>query len=229
LRGFGEGVGRELRRERTPFLLGDVEFDVEKLSSMVYVWTRNISDRYPCVLDKDGPVPVLPGLAFGFGLPFPYRYPDYERPWRFFESAYFELERFYKRRDLKLDGLDRDKLTGIFRERLTRFVTVRSGEDEAPTPRTAVALGAARAGFTSVVSPYLNLEIQTEEPGLRIHYTPAYFIDWSHVFGSPTTPLAGWILPGRYKFGGMRMNGEFLIDNANFDVPPISTARLVLI
>ena len=31
-------------------------------------------------------------------------------------------------------------------------------------------------------------------------------------FGAPTTPLGGWILPGRYKFGAMQLNGEFLID-----------------
>jgi hypothetical protein len=92
-----------------------------------------------------------------------------------------------------------------------------------------MALGAAPADRPVRSNPYLEVEIHTEESGLRIHYTPSYFIDWSNVFGAPTTPLSGWILPGRYKFGAMRANGELLTDNSNFDVPPTTTAHLVLV
>jgi len=88
-------------------------------------------------------------------------------------------------------------------------------------------VGAAAAGFTTI--PKLRqFTIHTAQPGLRVHYTPAYFINWSNVFGSPTSPVAGWLQAGRYKFGGMDANGNFKFDNANFDAPPLTSAQLVL-
>ncbi len=88
-------------------------------------------------------------------------------------------------------------------------------------------LAAAAAGFTTV--PRLRqFTVHTATSGLRIHYTPAYFINWSNVFGSPTSPVAGWLQAGRYKFGGMDASANFRFDNANFDSPPLTSATLVL-
>ncbi len=47
----------------------------------------------------------------------------------------------------------------------------------------------------------LRVLVSCLTPGLRIHISPAYFISWVF-FGSPTTPVAGYVLPGRYVFAG---------------------------
>jgi len=47
----------------------------------------------------------------------------------------------------------------------------------------------------------LQVHVSCITPGLRIHVSPAYFISWVY-FGSPTTPVASYLLPGRYIFAG---------------------------
>jgi hypothetical protein len=47
----------------------------------------------------------------------------------------------------------------------------------------------------------MQVQVSCLTPGLRIHISPAYFITWVY-FGSPTTPVAGYVLPGRYVFAG---------------------------
>jgi len=78
-----------------------------------------------------------------------------------------------------------------------------------PPPPPAVGAG---GGF--------QVQVSCRTPGLRIHISPAYFINWVF-FGSPTTPVAGYVLPGRYVFAG---DGPMLPrrrrDPAVFCIPP---------
>jgi|GEM_PF-2121428 len=65
----------------------------------------------------------------------------------------------------------------------------------------------------------LRVQVSCLTPGLRIHVAPAYFINWVF-FGSPTTPVSGYVLPGRYVFAG---DGPMLPkrtrDNGVFSIP----------
>jgi len=47
----------------------------------------------------------------------------------------------------------------------------------------------------------LQVQVSCLTPRLRIHISPAYFVSWVY-FGSPTTPVANYVLPGRYIFAG---------------------------
>jgi hypothetical protein len=47
----------------------------------------------------------------------------------------------------------------------------------------------------------LQVQVSCLTPGLRLHISPAYFISWVY-FGSPTTPVSSYVLPGRYIFAG---------------------------
>lgn len=66
----------------------------------------------------------------------------------------------------------------------------------------------------------LQVQVSCSTPGLRIHVSPAYFINWIF-FGSPTTPVTGYVSPGRYIFAG---DGPMLPrrtkDNGVFCIPP---------
>jgi hypothetical protein len=63
-----------------------------------------------------------------------------------------------------------------------------SGSGGAPPPGQGAAGG-------------LQVQVSCGTPGLRIHVAPAYFINWVF-FGSPTTPVSSYLLPGRYVFAG---------------------------
>ena len=86
-----------------------------------------------------------------------------------------------------------------------------SGSSAAAPPPKPPAVGAAGA---------LQVQVSCSTPGLRIHVSPAYFINWVF-FGSPTTPVTGYVSPGRYVFAG---DGPMLPrrtkDNGVFCIPP---------
>lgn len=66
----------------------------------------------------------------------------------------------------------------------------------------------------------LQVQVSCRTPGLRIHVSPAYFVTWVY-FGSPTTPVAGWLQPGRYIFAGDGpMLPNLTLDNGIFSIPP---------
>ena len=66
----------------------------------------------------------------------------------------------------------------------------------------------------------LQIQVSCLTPGLRLHVSPAYFISWVF-FGSPTTPVSSFVLPGRYVFAG---DGPMLPkrtkDHGVFSIPP---------
>ena len=72
----------------------------------------------------------------------------------------------------------------------------------------------------------LQFQVSCLTRGLRIHVSPAYFINWVF-FGSPTTPVTSCVLPGRYVFAG---DGPMLPtltqDPAVFCIPPSFHAPL---
>jgi hypothetical protein len=47
----------------------------------------------------------------------------------------------------------------------------------------------------------LRVRVSCKTRGLRIHVSPAYFVNWVY-FGSPTSPVVSYVLPGRYIFAG---------------------------
>lgn len=66
----------------------------------------------------------------------------------------------------------------------------------------------------------LQVQVSCLTPGLRIHVSPSYFINWVY-FGSPTTPVTSYILPGRYIFAGDGpMLQKLTRDDGVFCIPP---------
>jgi hypothetical protein len=106
---------------------------------------------------------------------------------------------------------DPRKALEFLRERLLIFLTNRF---------------AARRSDVST-TPGLPFRVVTRTPGLRVHYSPAYFFNAWGIFGAPTPTVHGWIQPGRYRFGVMGAGwAEPSFDRADFDVPGLSEAQL---
>jgi hypothetical protein len=82
--------------------------------------------------------------------------------------------------------------------------------------------GSSGSSPAPAVGPGGGLQVQVSclTPGLRIHVSPAYFISWAF-FGSPTSPVTSYVLPGRYIFAG---DGPMLPkrtkDHGLFCIPP---------
>jgi hypothetical protein len=97
------------------------------------------------------------------------------------------------------------------RNRLTRFL------------RTGLSARRQHRGVPSSNFGYA-FEVSTDTDRLRIHYSPAYFINTNLVFGAPTSPVIASLPPGRYIFGAYPVG---YWSNAEYDVPgPSSHAHL---
>ncbi len=72
----------------------------------------------------------------------------------------------------------------------------------------------------------LSVEVHSKTPGERVSYSPAYFINYM-VLAAPTTPVTGYLLPGRFVF----MVSNSVVskkDPGVFDVPPHYTINLMV-
>jgi hypothetical protein len=64
------------------------------------------------------------------------------------------------------------------------------------------------------------VEVVTKESDLRVYYSPCYWVTERLVFGQPTTPVLGFVPPGRYRFATSGGVGDFEWDPGLFDLPP---------
>lgn len=75
--------------------------------------------------------------------------------------------------------------------------------------------------------PGIEVRVDTRSRGLRVHVSPAYFFNSTTVFGTPTTPVIGWLQPGRYVFGASKPGKPADFDRyGEYNVP--GTPRVAL-
>jgi hypothetical protein len=196
--------------ERTEVFLADVEQAFDRFTAH-YLYSQFSGEPMYCVNTESGIIPVdlnIPWIDPGrFGF-------DWRRWTDFIRGAALTLE-------------------VTFNMRGRRRYRVRETEPE----ETLEAIGTAAREFLAVrfsarrsdisEDPGLRFEVSTHSRGLRIHYSPAYFVNTHLVFGSPTTPVRRWIQPGRYVFGvvGRGLPLQFDLDS-HYDVPPDTHAEL---
>lgn len=76
--------------------------------------------------------------------------------------------------------------------------------------------------------PGLFFEVRTRTPGLRVYYHPSYWHDTNTVFGQPSSPVRGFIKPGRYVFGAMGHGSPLRFEPDEYEIPPLTSAQLFL-
>lgn len=129
-------------------------------------------------------------------------------------------------KSLRKEGLDVKPFRikeayGFFESRFSDFLSARVSLREALSPNDPQNLG------------YLPFCVKTRRRGLRVHYAPTYSIKYNFesnpVFGSPTSPVYGWIRPGQYIFGAVSEKFGPKWDAGHYDIPPTTEAVLVSI
>jgi len=221
--------------------ISDVVTNVGQMASE-FATVRRWGDEIPCLkLESGDLVPISMTEFFGGSF-----WPDYSSElWIDFWQRYFPLHRYWHDlvRDsrLKEESLvvtDISKVVSAVGRNLTGFLAYRfagisrwrewiqgaggqlSGGSKGPPRRGRT--GSDGPPPPPAVGPGGGLQVQVSclTPGLRIHVSPAYFIRWVF-FGSPSTPVSSYLLPGRYVFAG---DGPMLLrrtkDHGVFSIPP---------
>ena len=209
-----EGIGSSERRyssKHTEIFLADVEADVDRFNLQIsYCLDHELP--FPCLVDPNGPdvqpipldVTFIPEL-FSSTLEL-----------SGFRSGleYARINSFlFQEWGLKCSQFHVRDAESFFRNRLSDFLTAR--------------FSARQSDFS--ISPGIRFRVNTPgKRGLRVHYSPSYQLNPSHVFGAPTTPVDNWIRPGVWKFGVAGQNLKLRFDPADFSIPPLTEATLVI-
>jgi hypothetical protein len=139
------------------------------------------------------------------------------------EALVKELQQAVKRLGLEPTQAPVDDVRHYFRTRLTDFIA--RNEAKVPGGKDSRHRSVPPAGNVGARLPF---RVITETRGLRVHYSPAYFFDPTSVFGGPSSPVDGFLAPGRYIFGAYRSDGSAEFDRGEFDVPEAQEAWLAL-
>jgi hypothetical protein len=183
----------------------DVEGTADRFSAMLRL-SQRWNERIPCLdfgEDRKAPIdflPQSPSPSFFDHHPYPFPF-----IWEHFEGSFGDKN--------KLILVKSEEAKSFFRGGLIDFLSSRF--------RFAAKSSAAAP------SRGLPFTVHTKHSGYRVHYTFAYLINTSPVFGAPTTPVSAYMKPGIWKFG-IWQNGRVALDPADFDVPAVSEAHLVV-
>jgi len=204
-----EGIGekRTYRPKSLDIYVADVEAAIDRFDYQMR-WCRANNLRFPCLVDiKASPIPLdLSNSPYGVEL-----VDAKEGFWHWFPlDRPFEAQSYLG--DFRYELFGPREVTGFLKEGLFRFLFTR--------------FKARKSDISK--SPGIWFCVRTQTHGLRVHYTPSYFINWSGVFRSPTSPVHGCIQPGLYKFGVMGRDYPFRFDPADFSIPPRKEAELFL-
>ncbi|HEY0152393.1 MAG TPA: hypothetical protein VGB92_10365 [Longimicrobium sp.] len=178
---FDPPTGTFVSLEASEIFTADVESALDRFA-LQYALFHELDLPFPGIMAGGMPVPVdvlsspvwlEPLLLYGWGAKAFDRILQYNRRPGFPSSEFTPISP-----DVALETLS---------SRLREFLAIRFSARESNISQ----------------KPGLQFEVATTTPGLRVHYSPAYFINLNTVFSSPTSPVKQWIQPGRYIFGAV--------------------------
>jgi len=193
----------------------DVEVALEQYE-VQFRLHRDLGKPFPCLVSDHTkypcPINLLPGIAPWVGF-------DYIRAGRtlgprllFTIFDYLEADLFGFG-EVRIEYFEPERTIEFLRARLRDFLTTR--------------FGARRSDISK--SPGIWVRVEAASSGLRVHYSPAYFFDSTNILNAPTTPVFGWMQPGRYLFGASHPGHKPQFDfTAEYDIPSPSGNKVIL-
>jgi hypothetical protein len=96
--------------------------------------------------------------------------------------------------------------------------------------RTRLSAGGGGDANQRIDDPYgppgTLITVQTRRRGLRVYYSPFYWLTDDRVFGAPTTPVQGYLEPGDYRFGCSGRGQTMSWDPGRFEIPRLTDVVL---
>lgn len=193
--------------------LADVEADVNQFKDQ-YEYCSENGIPIPCFEDDKGSIPLplnLAGVVHPFASPTVHQPPDVAR-W-LLKLLPEQVKLMAQSSSLEYSEYSPNEVREFFGHRLRQFLIPRLGTSRSESSKTADNYG-------------LRFRVFARTDGLRIYYTPAYWFTPNQVFGAPTSPVEGWIMPGRFRFGAYGGSLSLRWDDGEYSIPPSEEARL---
>jgi hypothetical protein len=201
-------------------LMADVESDIEVLGHLLWQ-SRYYDTPVPCIRQREYTIPILAIPAVGWfqrwashaGMP-------HREFARMLQTGYESINLNNK----DIVWTNPSEVPKMVFTPLKTFVQVRfEWWKNNPEFRDVGAAASHQAN-----NPYLPVTVHTHTSGLRIHYSKSFVMNFNNVFGAPTSPVKGWLLPGVHKFAGLDASGVFHYDQGIFTTPPDHVVSLII-
>lgn len=240
-------VGKSIDSERSieeEFPIDDVTTNLDRFSRLTQLCLES-GVQIPCVvIGEETPIPIdiLGGQVGWFGLGaggnVPFLFHD-AMSWQFLER-YGRMPRRYMMHDFMQHYMDR-----LPKSYFGNKVTSMSPEEAVDSVRRLVSSFLAyriwgifgRRPTAAPSAAHLIINVESQNPGISVEYSPSYFATWSF-FAGPTTPLSpppkprvcGPIRPGRYLFGGYgSLMPQRQVEPTVFNIPPTLQVPLTVV
>jgi hypothetical protein len=212
LNNIGTGE-RQYTSEKLDIYLADVESTVDSFDLQLRL-LRRYELGFPSIVHQETePIPIsIAGIFWPNWFVSEIQFEPFLEEFLFMpRRVWLEISgRLYENSGFKVELMEYEKTIQYLRRGLEQFLATR--------------FSARRSDISQ--SPGLFFRVFTRRRGLRIHYSPSFFIEW-RVFGSPTSPVGGWIQPGLYKFAAVGHRFPFTVDPGDYEIPPRTEAHLV--
>ena len=120
----------------------------------------------------------------------------------------------------KLETVSPGQALDSVEKELSNFIQIRKAVTDTASLATRMGMMGGAAG-----TPPNSYKISVRSPsvGARVSYAPCYFLNYT-VLASPTSPVHGYIAPGRYVFKVTTRAHVDHPDAGEFDIPPSGIA-----
>lgn len=190
----------------------DIEGTVDRFSQM-FRFAQRFGEPMPCFdFGEYGKAPIdfLPQWPSPAQF-YEFRFPEIHF---FLHSWVHELRSRSEEQSGRIELFNAGEARSFFRDGLLKFLFSRFKNW-------------GTTGGGSSPSKGIAFDVYTQHNGQRVHYTYSHLINTSPVFGAPTKHVSGYIKPGVWKFGVWK-GGGVVLDPADFDVPAVNEAHLVV-
>jgi hypothetical protein len=194
--------------------IADIEDSVHQLHLAALSSKRLLDGAFPCVMMHGTPTPV-PVSYLPFGGSSSWWLKTVAEPVR---NQILEMCETLFGKVGKIVFEPTSQMKQALQVLLVDFLKVRMQLDSEPRAAAARSLGAAAASPRS--GPHFPVVVTSRTSGLQINFSFGFEMNFARTFGSPTSPVNGWLLPGLHRFAGIDSLGRLIVNAGLFRTPP---------
>lgn len=229
---FENQQSEKITKEYLGLELNDINENLTTLKSQIKFLERlGIKDTIPCLTVGESKIPIdifqyIEDREKRVSLS-PDYYDEYYYSYFFMEERVDRfLNRIEKSSDKNVTNQNLESVKSNVKSSLSSFIEMRHASffNQGIVSKLSRFFRGGGGSLPSISSgastKYLTVKVNTHNHGLDLEASPAYFVKWKK-FGSPTSPIDGYLIPGTYIFAGSGVGvPTFTPDLTPVDIPP---------
>lgn len=216
---FSDEFTTEISSSSDDATTNDVKENLQQLKQQIILLKHFGINDFPCFRANEDLIPIDIFQLFQLERYYPLSGDFYDRNIVIDEYLYYMFRRNGIRNYKFAENVGFDSLKSNLEKLVRPFLEIRFASLFDEKIKNNIQSN-VKTSTSSTTNNYLTVKVNTLNQGLDISASPAYFISWKK-FGSPTSPVTGYLMPATYLFAATGVNlPKFTIDKIPVDIPP---------